>query len=365
LIKVKAAAQVRGHAQGFCDAGSRAAQGGLLMSRLKTPTTRWALRAMLAGCLVLSGTLQAQEPGALIIVLARDYDVDKLQSYSAALPPIYARFGGTYQVLTRTVRELEGRFAYDSVVISQWASLEYAEAFWNSPEYTAARTLREGNGSFDVFAVPTLAALSARTPHDGLDQNLPDLSLADEVASLLEGRFSSAAQAQRDTDYDVVESELVRIWPERRDGVWLYQEQAALGAAGAETAERKQQPYFQRIVQLVPDGDDRVVRHTWEIRDPAGLVGAWREPARFAGLGNDILGEASCPLALRKVSPTLWFSSFTQPCPNSWRGASTLRSQGVLNADGFTNWDRGFDADGRHVWGPASGGYEFRRMARN
>ena len=27
----------------------------------------------------------------------------------------------------------------------------------------------------------------------------------------------------------------------------------------------------------------------------------------------------------------------------------------------YVNWDRGFDAEGAHVWGPADGGYIFEK----
>jgi hypothetical protein len=33
-----------------------------------------------------------------------------------------------------------------------------------------------------------------------------------------------------------------------------------------------------------------------------------------------------------------------------------------VHAEGFTNWDRGFTAEGEHVWGPRGGGYEFVRL---
>jgi CpeT protein len=327
---------------------------GRLLAALLTTAVTWPI----------STPLRADEPGALMLVLGRNYDAAALRDYAAALPPIYARFGGAYQVFTRDVSVLEGEFPYQSIVISRWPALENAQAFWNSKEYAQARKLREGNGEFDVFAMATLAA-NAPDARSTLNQPAGDLGPALELAGLLAGRFSSAEQAARDTDYDVVEAELVRIWPERTDGVWLYQEQAVLGPAGSVERARKTQPYFQRIVQLVPQGDDRVIRHTWEMHNPDPLIGAWQEPARFASLNNDLLKAAACPLPLTRISDQHWFSRFEQPCPNSWRGASTLSSQGVVTAQGFANWDRGFDNQGQQVWGPRRGGYQFTRSSRD
>ncbi|HRW89883.1 MAG TPA: CpcT/CpeT family chromophore lyase, partial [Flavobacteriales bacterium] len=66
----------------------------------------------------------------------------------------------------------------------------------------------------------------------------PAQSLA-ELASWMTGSFSSAAQAEADTNYYAIELEMARIWPERTDGVWLYVEQAV--------AAKKEKPYRQRV----------------------------------------------------------------------------------------------------------------------
>jgi hypothetical protein len=35
----------------------------------------------------------------------------------------------------------------------------------------------------------------------------------------------------------------------------------------------------------------------------------------------------------------------------------------VIDANGMTSWDRGFDAAGRQVWGSEAGGYRFERIS--
>ena len=49
-------------------------------------------------------------------------------------------------------------------------------------------------------------------------------------------------------------------------------------------------------------------------------------------------------------------------CRNSYKGASYAISHSVLTVDEMVNWDRGFNAAGELVWGPAAGGYRFRRV---
>ncbi len=84
-----------------------------------------------------------------------------------------------------------------------------------------------------------------------------------------------------------------------------------------------------------------------------------REPARWAGLKD---GDPR----LTRITPADLapghFASRTETCLNSYKGAVTMRSLSVTTPDTYANWDRGFATDGQRVWGPAEGGYIFRRQ---
>ena len=94
--------------------------------------------------------------GAYIIVSGKDYDLEKLQSYSAALPPIYEKYGGWYVAFANDYSVLEGKSDAEAIIISAWPSIDAAKTFWASPEYTEAKKLREGNGIFEVVVLPAL-----------------------------------------------------------------------------------------------------------------------------------------------------------------------------------------------------------------
>ena len=115
-----------------------------------------------ADCLVTAQPSLADTaaPGYMI-VMGRDYAREDLAPYFAALPPIYEKYGGRYLALTAKVEELEGSYPYQSIIMSQWASVADAQAFWTSPEYAEARKLREGIGAFDVIAFEGLAPAPA------------------------------------------------------------------------------------------------------------------------------------------------------------------------------------------------------------
>jgi hypothetical protein len=181
--------------------------------------------------------------------------------------------------------------------------------------------------------------------------------LLDRYAAVAVGTFSSAAQHRTDPAYDSVDARVVRIWPERTDGLWLYQEQTIVAGRGAQQPPR---PYFQRVgwVRAQADGTLR--------RDNFSLV----RPDRFVGLGSPgyagpaltpaDLGQTGCHNIIESPGHGL-FAARTEGCVNNWRGATIMRSVSVASPDRWVNWDRGFDAAGKRLWGPADGGYVFDR----
>ncbi|WP_150292739.1 DUF1330 domain-containing protein [Sphingobium estronivorans] len=92
---------------------------------------------------------------AYMIVTATISDREAfLAGYGAKAASLVEAFGGKYLMRAPGVQLLEGNFGDGgSVVISEWASREAALAFWNSPEYGAARTLRQGVAECQVLLI--------------------------------------------------------------------------------------------------------------------------------------------------------------------------------------------------------------------
>ena len=88
-----------------------------------------------------------------MIVQARITQPEKFRAYTAVVPALVARFGGRYRVLGAAATLLEGQWPEVKTVISEWPDRAAALAFWHSPEYTAAKALREGAGEFTVVLV--------------------------------------------------------------------------------------------------------------------------------------------------------------------------------------------------------------------
>ena len=74
-----------------------------------------------------------------------------LMEYVKKSGEIIAKYGAEYLVRGPADSVLEGDYMQGrSVIVSKWPSMEKAKEFWNSPDYQAAKKLREGSGVYDV-----------------------------------------------------------------------------------------------------------------------------------------------------------------------------------------------------------------------
>lgn len=188
-------------------------------------------------------------------------------------------------------------------------------------------------------------------------------TLAEDYAASAAGNFSSEAQHRADPRYDWVEARVVRIWPERTDGVWFYQEQAIVNTPGLTPDAARRKPYFQFVGRVTQIGREVLRRDNFRVKSGAAWLGMTSGDARLASLTPADLAEPGCHNRLEKVSTGV-FTGRTESCTNAYKGAAGMQSLSVTMADVYVNWDRGFDLAGNRVWGPEGGGYVFRRMGR-
>jgi uncharacterized protein (DUF1330 family) len=83
-------------------------------------------------------------------------DPDRFQQYREASIPIAQSYGATYLARSDEVVCLDGAHDGRRVVIIAFPDMERLNAFWNSPEYQAARQLRLGAAEIDIWALPGL-----------------------------------------------------------------------------------------------------------------------------------------------------------------------------------------------------------------
>ncbi|WP_415908162.1 chromophore lyase CpcT/CpeT [Oleiharenicola sp. Vm1] len=179
----------------------------------------------------------------------------------------------------------------------------------------------------------------------------------ERLASLLTGTFSSADQALADKNYRHAVLHAVRIWPDRSDGPWLYVEQAL--------AEAPDLPYRQRVCQLAVSPDGALEMRLFTLDDPIKATGAWRKTVPLSDVTpSRIAFNEGCTVFFRAMPDgSLVGSTRGDGCPSDLRGATHATTDITVTSDQLVSWDRGYNASGRQVWGPASGGYIFKRVA--
>jgi hypothetical protein len=170
------------------------------------------------------------------------------------------------------------------------------------------------------------------------------------------GSFSSEAQAKQDDYFAHIVLHTRRIWTNRKDACWLYVEQAE--------HDKPQNPYRQRIYKLYRD-QKHFISKVFEIKDPARLTGAWRDGFDISFLtATDLVDRPGCELMLKKEGKRFVGSTDGRRCISALRGASYATSEAIISEESVLTWDRGWNNEGKQVWGSTKGGYIFRRIGK-
>jgi CpeT protein len=183
----------------------------------------------------------------------------------------------------------------------------------------------------------------------------------DHLTSWMVGDFSSAAQSAQDPkNYFDIRLHVRRIWTDRKDGAWLYVEQAA--------AETPGKPYRQRVYRLARLASDRFQSEIFMIKgDPLRFAGAWKSRDPLSELRREgIEQKQGCEVMLeaRSEKGTWTYEGGTSGsgCESLLRGARYATTQVRIDSKELISWDRGYDAQGKQVWGATQGGYHFLRQ---
>ncbi len=174
-----------------------------------------------------------------------------------------------------------------------------------------------------------------------------------QVAQWMAGSFSSAAQATKDPQFRSVVLHIAPMWTDRPDARWFYVEQAMANA--------QDKPYRQRVYCL-SDAEDGVQSMIYELPgDPLTYAGAWKEQKPLDQLLPAMLvPKAGCAVKLTRDGSGNWTGGTEGTgCPSSRDGASYTTSEVTLTPTELRSWDRGFDAQGKQVWGSKAGPYVF------
>jgi uncharacterized protein (DUF1330 family) len=108
--------------------------------------TAKAVATAIALAIAGAGAMAALQPApkAYLLVQVDVTDARQYGEYTKLSPAIIEKFGGRFLARGGRSITLEGPAAAARVVVIEFPSFERAEAFYNSPEYVAARKVRAG-----------------------------------------------------------------------------------------------------------------------------------------------------------------------------------------------------------------------------
>jgi uncharacterized protein (DUF1330 family) len=90
---------------------------------------------------------------AYLVVDAKSTDPERMVEYRRLSSIAVEKFGGRFLVRGGAYEVLEGQWQPQRLVVIEFESREKAKAFYDSPEYVAARQARAGVSSFDMVLV--------------------------------------------------------------------------------------------------------------------------------------------------------------------------------------------------------------------
>jgi uncharacterized protein (DUF1330 family) len=90
---------------------------------------------------------------AYVIVETDIYDPEQYEQYKAASPAAVADGGGRFVVRGGELAVLEGDWEPTRLVVLEFEDLEAVKRWYDSPEYQAAKQLREGAANLSMVAV--------------------------------------------------------------------------------------------------------------------------------------------------------------------------------------------------------------------
>ena len=136
-----------------------------------------------------------------------------------------------------------------------------------------------------------------------------------EIAQLVSwhvGHFDSQLQSQENKSYFNIQLNAVQIWKHRKDGYWLYVEQAVSDQLNA--------PYRQRVYRIVHT-DSAIIREEFIIPQALRYAGGYKFKRPLDELSRDsLLKRAGCEVDFKFDSGRFVGKTHLKTCPSEIRG---------------------------------------------
>lgn len=175
-----------------------------------------------------------------------------------------------------------------------------------------------------------------------------------ELFNIMQGSYHSETQSKQDSSYYNISLHMYPIWKDK--GNYLYVEQALMSM--------QDKPYRQRIYKISRLNDSTLQSAIYTIPNDSLWIGKWKTPEHFDRIATEYITEKDgCEVLLTRIGENHYKGATgVYTCASSLRGASYATSEVEITKSKIVSWDRGFDAEGNHVWGAQKGGYIFEKL---
>lgn len=192
----------------------------------------------------------------------------------------------------------------------------------------------------------------------GFSQNSTKDKDLKRLKKFMTGSFDTFAQVDRDEENDTKYRHIrallhvipIEIPEMSEKGFTFYVENAA--------AERRKQPYRQRVYYLTRNNKGEIILKVYRISETKSLINAHKNKSVLANIKYEQLThETGCDLVYKRINKNLYKGSNggSKECKSTLRGATHTNSESEITPTTWTNLDQGFDDEGNHKWGPPPG----------
>ena len=193
-----------------------------------------------------------------------------------------------------------------------------------------------------------------------IDENANQSTFSKDLISLaswMDGSFSNYNQSLKDSNFFDINLEMVKIWKNRTDAIWLYVEQASSARLSA--------PYRQRIYRLTQK-EDKFFSKVYELKNKNDFIEAHKDINLFNSIDtNDLIEREGCTVTMNRNDTNFIGSTKDKECKSLLFGASYATSEVEIFQDKILSWDRGYDSNDNQVWGSVDGPYIFQLVNKD
>ncbi len=199
------------------------------------------------------------------------------------------------------------------------------------------------------FILPLLFGCNSETAKD------PELG---NLVKLLVGEFSNESQVKEDAGFAYLHLVNTVIW-EDRPGYWVY----------SEVYDPRQGNfiYSQRILEYEKLDSASFKSTSYKILNAKGYERGWEDKKIFNKLTMDSLEvRQGCEIYFEKNTSTIYSGKTNKGfCSSSINNVEYITANLVISKNKISIWNRGYNNEGKQIWGKINGPYKYKRVKKN